>query len=245
MATLTAPLIVVFIIAGVSLLLVRVGARALMMTGLSWEASLFQSASAFFGVGFTTREAELVVNHPIRRRIVTHLIVLGNVGLTTALASLIVALMDAEESEQHTLTGTLGLVFAGFLVLWMLWRLRPLQQAIDALIKLTLVRSGVARVLDYSLVLRVHHGYSVSEVEVDPESWLANHSIADLQLSQRGVLVLGVTDQKGGYNGAPGGTTVLEPHSVLTVYGTDHDLRALLRDLPSESHTTHGAAASN
>ncbi len=42
-----------------------------MMTGLSWDAASFQSYSAFFGVGFTTREAELVVNHPIRRRIIT------------------------------------------------------------------------------------------------------------------------------------------------------------------------------
>ncbi len=31
-----------------------------MMTGLSWDAASFQSYSAFFGVGFTTREAELV-----------------------------------------------------------------------------------------------------------------------------------------------------------------------------------------
>jgi Trk-type K+ transport system membrane component len=44
------------IIAMVSLLAVRTGATALMMTGLSWDAANFQSYSAFFGVGFTTRE---------------------------------------------------------------------------------------------------------------------------------------------------------------------------------------------
>ncbi|MCB1064424.1 MAG: potassium transporter TrkA, partial [Verrucomicrobiae bacterium] len=66
----------------VSLVIVRVGSTALMMTGLSWDTASFQSYSAFFGVGFTTKEAELVVDHPIRRRIIRDLILAGNVGLT-------------------------------------------------------------------------------------------------------------------------------------------------------------------
>ncbi|MDZ4851234.1 MAG: hypothetical protein SGI77_18250 [Pirellulaceae bacterium] len=45
--------------------------------------------SAFFGVGFTTREAELVVNHPVRRRIIRDLILAGNIGLTSSLATLV------------------------------------------------------------------------------------------------------------------------------------------------------------
>jgi hypothetical protein len=83
-----------FIIALVSLFAVRVGATALMMTGLSWDTASFQSYSAFFGVGFTTREAEMVVNHPVRRRIIRDLILAGNVGLTSGLATLVVTLMQ-------------------------------------------------------------------------------------------------------------------------------------------------------
>ena len=65
-----APVIALLVIALVSLLAVRVAATALMMTGLSWDTASFQAYSAFFGVGFTTKEAELVVNHPVRRRII-------------------------------------------------------------------------------------------------------------------------------------------------------------------------------
>jgi hypothetical protein len=51
-----------------SLLITRVATVALTMTGLSQEAARFQARSAFTGTGFTTKEAEDVVNHPVRRR---------------------------------------------------------------------------------------------------------------------------------------------------------------------------------
>ena len=45
------------IIAIASLLVVRLGTTALVLTGLERDTSEFQAYSAFFGVGFTTRES--------------------------------------------------------------------------------------------------------------------------------------------------------------------------------------------
>ncbi|MDP4582910.1 MAG: hypothetical protein NWT04_03235, partial [Verrucomicrobiales bacterium] len=78
------PLLTLLVIVTISLIVVRVGSTALMMTGLSYDTASFQSYSAFFGVGFTTKEAELVVDHPVRRRIIRDLILAGNIGLTSA-----------------------------------------------------------------------------------------------------------------------------------------------------------------
>ena len=61
-------LIALLVIVLLSLLAVRLGANALVLSGMSKSAAQFQAASAFFGTGFTTNEAELVVNHPVRRR---------------------------------------------------------------------------------------------------------------------------------------------------------------------------------
>ena len=58
------------LVLGTSVILIRVAAVALESTGLSRDAARFQARSAFTGVGFTTAEAENVVVHPIRRRIV-------------------------------------------------------------------------------------------------------------------------------------------------------------------------------
>lgn len=53
-------LLVIFL----SFLIVRAGAVALMITGMEEKKARFQALSAFSGTGFTTREAESVVNHP-------------------------------------------------------------------------------------------------------------------------------------------------------------------------------------
>jgi len=76
-------LIVVFI----SFLFVRAAGIALMMTGLEKKKARFQALSAFSGTGFTTREAELVINHPVRRKIVTWLMIMGNAGIVTVIVT--------------------------------------------------------------------------------------------------------------------------------------------------------------
>jgi hypothetical protein len=73
----------------VSFIVVRIGGFALQLTGIEPEVARFQALSAFSGTGFTTREAERVVGHRIRRRIVTILIILGNAGMVTVIATLV------------------------------------------------------------------------------------------------------------------------------------------------------------
>ena len=48
----------------VSVLVGRVATQAFEITGLSREAVTFQARSALTGTGFTTRQAESVVDHP-------------------------------------------------------------------------------------------------------------------------------------------------------------------------------------
>jgi hypothetical protein len=73
----------------VSFIVVRIGGFALQLTGIEPGVATFQALSAFSGTGFTTTEAERVVRHRARRRIITVLIVLGNAGLVTIIATLV------------------------------------------------------------------------------------------------------------------------------------------------------------
>lgn len=68
------------VIVTISVVVTRVATSALELTGVSRELATFQARSAYTGVGFTTEEAEAVVTHPIRRRIVLNLMLLGNAG---------------------------------------------------------------------------------------------------------------------------------------------------------------------
>jgi Trk-type K+ transport system membrane component len=79
----------------------RVAAVALTHTGLSKESSKFQARSAFTGVGFTTNESEKVVNHPVRRKILLILMILGNAGIISGITSLIVGFSDIDDGNRY------------------------------------------------------------------------------------------------------------------------------------------------
>ncbi|MBK7404032.1 MAG: TrkA C-terminal domain-containing protein [Phycisphaerales bacterium] len=226
--------VALLIIAAVSFLLVRIGAIALMMTGLPRETSNFQAISAFFGVGFTTREAELVVGHPVRRRIVQHLIVAGNLGLTSGLATFIIAVIGGGSGAtpaggRAVLSNVEPLLLSvgGVLLVVLLMNFGPVRAAMEWTIRLTLRRAGVIRPTDYDLLLRVVHGYVVSELTVGAGSPLAHRSLAQAGLGQRGVLVLGISRVDGSYVGAPAGRDIVEAGDMLIVYGREEDLAGL------------------
>ena len=223
------PLIALFVIAGVAFLLVRVGAIALMMTGLPRETANFQAISAFFGVGFTTEEAELIVTHSVRRKITQHLIVAGNLGITSALATFIATLITGEIGRAGggsggTPLGALIYGVGGVILLFGILSVPPVRAALEWAIRLTLKRAGVIRPMDYDLLLRVVHGYVLSELAVAEDSPFANRSLTESGLGQLGVLILGITRADGSYIGAPAGRDVIEVGDQLIVYGREEDL---------------------
>ena len=76
---------------GLSLFITRLATIALTYTGLSWEAARFQARFAFTGTGFTTSEAERVVDHPVRRRIIMLLMIARSAGVVSIIISLILS----------------------------------------------------------------------------------------------------------------------------------------------------------
>lgn len=228
------PLVALFVIAIVSLVIVRIGAIALMMTGLSRDVADFQSVSCFFGVGFTTNEAEMIVSHPVRRRIAIHLIIAGNIGLTGALGTLIVTFMSPDPDWfEVVIRDRLGVadhwqfwlkvlsILMGILLILLVFRVRLIKHVIEAAIKSTLSRSGVVRAMDYETLLRARDGYCVSEYEIDPRHPLVGRTLEGVGLGHRGVLVLGIFRSDGSYVGAPDRTTRIHAGDVLTVYGKE------------------------
>ncbi len=78
------------LVVAVSLIITRVATVILVASGLSRQAARFQARSAFTGAGFTTTESESVVNHPLRRKVVMTLMLLGNAGIVASASTLII-----------------------------------------------------------------------------------------------------------------------------------------------------------
>ena len=215
------PLLALLSIVFVSLLIVRVGTNALVLTGMSLSAARFQAASAFFGVGFTTAEAEMVVGHRVRRRIILHLIIAGNIGLTSALATLIVTFVSKSDEGASALFAILGIVLLSILVLYILASTGFIRRPMDALMKYSLERAGVVRALDYELLLNVEHGYCVSDFKIAAGHQFEGKPLHESRPNDHGIVILGVTKADGSFVGTPNKCEVLRPGDTLMVYGSE------------------------
>ncbi|MEX0835365.1 MAG: hypothetical protein WD010_04695, partial [Nitriliruptor sp.] len=135
-----APIITVLIVIVLSMLVGRVATIALTLTGMSREAARFQARSALTGAGYTTTESESVVNHPLRRRIVMTLMLIGSAGIVTVLASVMLTLVRAGSSETGNSTLTLLALVVGTVGLLLLMKLQPVDRAVSRVIRLGLRR---------------------------------------------------------------------------------------------------------
>ena len=210
-----------------SIIIVRVGAVALEMTGLSKDMATFQAQSAFSGVGFTTSESEYVVSHPVRRKIIRILIFVGSAGVASAVATLILTFVGQTQEEA---TLRLGWLFIGLIIIYLFARSKIIDKGMRWLIKRTLERLTSLRVYDYEQLLGLSRGYSIGEFEVRSKSWLEDKKLRDLKLDKESILVLAIYRRVGKterYIGAPRGDTVVKKGDKLICYGPEESLKKL------------------
>ena len=236
------PIISLLIIVTISVLITRVGTVALMQTGLSRPAAQFQARSAFTGVGFTTNESEKIVNHPVRRKIIFMLMFLGNVGIVTAISSLILGFVN--QGTDSSLM-KLGFLAGGLLLVWLAANSQWLDRRLSRIIGWALRRYTRLEAPDLLSLLNLQGDYGVTEVPVKADGWLANQKLNEVALSDEGIIVLGITRKDGTYIGAPDGETQVRPEDRLILYGRDTALEQVQqRRLGLAGDLEHDAAVS-
>ena len=212
------PIVSLLFVLSISLLITRVATVMLTLTGLSRESARFQARSAFTGVGFTTTEAENVVNHPVRRRVVMTLMLLGNAGIVTAMSSFMLSFVGTEGAGQ--VLGRLALGAVGIAALWSISLSPWVEHNLERWIEWGLERWSSLDVRDYAQLLRLGGSWGVSELNVAPGDWIAGRPLHALRLADEGVLVLGVNHADGVYIGTPTKETVIDAGDTIVVYGS-------------------------
>ncbi|HEX6673604.1 MAG TPA: TrkA C-terminal domain-containing protein [Actinomycetes bacterium] len=209
-------IITLFIAVLLSVLVARVGTIALVLTGLSHEAAKFQAHSAFLGVGFTTSEAETVVGHPVRRRILLLLMLLGNAGLVGVVVTVLLAFLNVGGGQVVLRAAAL---LAALLLVWLLVRSPWVNRRMGALIGHALRRWTHLDARDYADLLNLSEDWSVDELRVRSGEWLCGRTLAELDLEHEGVLVLGIYRADGSFVGTPTGHTPVRDGDTLVAYG--------------------------
>lgn len=210
-------ILTLILVIGCSMLITKVAAIALVHTGMERERAKFQARSAFTGAGFTTSESEQVVKHPTRRKIIMTLLLLGNAGFVTAISSLIIGFTNANArgNQLHHIYALL----LGILFLILITRSKKLERMLDKIIIFFLKRFTDLRPRSFERLMTIMDDYEVMEVSAEDNTWLRGSTLAHLKLTEEGVLVLGVVQGNGTYNGVPRGGYQIRDDDKLIMYG--------------------------
>ncbi|WP_097458724.1 TrkA C-terminal domain-containing protein [Mangrovitalea sediminis] len=213
------PLLSLVIVLLLSITVTRIATIVLVHTGLSLETARFQARSAFTGAGFTTQESEQVVNHPVRRRVIMWLMLFGNAGIVSVIASVILTFINFGEAASGSLLWKLLLAIGGLmLVIWFTFS-RWLRQRMSVLVDHALARITDLDVRDYINLLHLDGEYRLIEMVLEEDDWLAGRTLSEARPRSEGIVVLGLRRRGKGYIGTPSGDTTLQADDTLLLYG--------------------------
>lgn len=205
-------------------LIVRAASYALVETGMTEDAARFQSWSALTGTGFTTREAELMVAHPVRRRVTLGLMILGAAGFVTVLSSSAYTFLTA---------GTTGSVVSrafwmavGLAGLVVVARSRALDRWMRRITRRR-VRAWVAAGGRQVVLVELGAGNVVAGVVVAPDGRLVGCEVGQVGRDLSPGVVLGLRATDGTYLDVPDEGRRLVVGDVLVVHGD----RARIREV--------------
>ncbi len=218
-------LLVLLLVLTLSLLVTRLATAALMLTGVSHKLARLQALSALTGVGFTTKESERIVDHPVRRRILILMMLAGNAGFVTEGATLMLSFAGVATRAEGLWRG--GWLLGGLAALWLVARDERLEHLTVRLMGWALRRWTDLEGYDYVELLELSEGYRVRTFSVNPGAWVEGRRLGELSLFDEGITVLGIHRPDGTYLGVPRGETPIGAGDQLVLYGRDGPLRAL------------------
>jgi len=168
-------------------LLIEILSVIFKITGLELSKARFQIISILTHTGFTTRESELIVQHPVRRRIASILMIVSYV----AQATLITLLFDILYRDQK---GFLNMFIVMAVVLLFIiivtknkYILGRFERLTEKILSKNLKNSKGSRI---DRILNLSPEFSIYEVIVDEQSPMCNKTIRENNLKDNFIQVL-------------------------------------------------------
>lgn len=220
------------LVVALGLVVTRVATVALTMTGMTLDHARFQARSAFTGCGFTTSEAEAVVGHPARRRIVMTLMLVGGAGVVSVIGTLVLS-FAAVDSTGGGLRRA-ALILTGVAVLVWLARNAWLDRVLRPVIERYIRRWTDLDVRDFASLLHLRGRWRVAQLPVREGDWISSRPIGRLRLPDEGVAVLGVERADDTWVGAPTEDLHLRAGDVVVLYGRADFLDDIAQRLAGE-----------
>lgn len=205
------------VLLALSVSIVRIAAVAMRLTGLPENVARFQCISALTGTGFTTDESEMIVNYPIRRRILVTLMILGNLGMVSVAATFIVAFV-ATAPEAGAITAQILSIAVAIGVILLVMTNKTLDRLMCGLIGSVLQRTTGLGQRRYQRTLQLDNGFCVAE-----HVYGRTHSrpVGELSLGDFPLTLLAVRGEETHQNEQISDAFVVSPGDSLVCYGSE------------------------
>mgnify|MGYP000930772526 FL=1 len=181
--------LVIFLILFVLIwLLIEILSIVLKLTGLELSKARFQVISILTHTGFTTRESELIVQHPTRRKIASVLMIVSYVAQIT----LITLLFNVLTQATRNILGTAIALFimAAFVIL--VTQSKKLSswfdQVTEKLLKKRIQKSASGDRIEQ--VLNLSPEFSIYGLLVDTDSFICDKTLSELKLKEHFIQIL-------------------------------------------------------
>jgi len=208
------------------LLFIRAATVALEMTGLDKKTALFHAVSAFSRTGFTTHEAESIVNHRVRRMIVNWLMILGTAGFATII---ITATFHIVTRDDYWLPIDFLILAVGLYLIYLVATRKGIITKWENFIAAKLVKSS-SFVGDWPTedLLHLPEGNGLVRVSITENSPFICTSLSERGLRENGLVVRGIERGKN-WIPLPKAEERIQEGDRIVVYGPLEVARVLFK----------------
>jgi len=204
----------IFIYLFIVFTVIEINTSIFVATGLDRKIARFQVISMLTGTGFTTGESELIIDHPVRRRLGAFLILFGAFSLAVIISAISNLLTD------NFYTMEIAYIAGGLLALLFILKAPTVQKKMGQKMKSELKENYELADLPISDVLLMDEDDEVREFAIKEDSRYADKTFDEIVDKEDDVMLLFI--KRGAINiRNKAYDTKLEPGDKLVLYGNN------------------------
>jgi len=201
---------------------VRIATVILKLTGLDEQAARFQAISAFTGTGFTTKEAEAILEDNVRRKTAIILMVLGKVGIISVIT--ILFLSFGGDSLRNDLTKAIILLVFIF-ILYKMTTLPGFSRSLNKFIEKRIVARGIVRQSVLEEIFHLPKGYGLAKLTITAASNECDRTLSQAGFNKKDILILSI-ERKGKLIPFPRAQDIMQENDKLLCYGLIKNIKS-------------------
>lgn len=200
----------------VLMLIVKIASIVLRLTGMDEKKAMFQSLSALTGAGFTTKELELIMKNPLRRKVISWLMVVGYAGIITIMVTFTSSIITSIGYMKYL---NIAILFGGLYIVYRIANHEGIVKRWNKIIERKLIKYPVLDEPSAEDLLHFIEGYELVRITVSQNLSLANRRLSEITLSKEKYLIIGI-ERDGTWLPIPDSNEVVKENDKIVVYGS-------------------------